>query len=63
MPENPTSLNTFYFNSLTEVNVTIYTNKLSICINISKIELLSWKGRTKSKSTKRNREREIWEKL
>lgn len=62
MPENSANPNTFMFNSLTEVSVTIYTNKLSIWISISKIELLSWKRRSKSESNKRA-EKEIWEKL
>lgn len=62
-PGNPTSLNTFNFNSSTEVIETFYNNKLSICINIYKIKLLRWKRRTKYKSMKRNKEREIWEKL
>lgn len=49
--------------TFTEVIESIYNKELSICINISKIKVLNWKRRTKYKSTKRNKEREIWEKL
>lgn len=49
--------------TFTEEIETIYNNELSIWINISKIKVLNWKRRTKYKSIKRNKEREIWEKL